>query len=133
MRHGTTRWRLALSASVLGCALITGGAVGGDRPSAYEPDNTGRNVRDRSGDKPTADDQSNAPGDLKLTQEIRKAVVADDSLSTNAHNVKIVAVDGVVTLRGPVDSAEEKNRVAAKAQQVAGVRRVNNQLEVTSE
>jgi hyperosmotically inducible periplasmic protein len=134
MRDRTTRWRLELSASVLGCALLTGGAVAGDPPgAAYEPDNTGRNVRDRSGDRPTADDQSNAPGDLKLTQQIRKAVVADDSLSTNAHNVKIVAVDGVVTLRGPVDSAEEKKRVAAKAQQVAGVRHVNNQLEVTSE
>jgi hypothetical protein len=99
----------------------------------YDADNTGRNVRDRDetrGTKPTAGEQSNNPADLRLTQEIRKAIVADDSLSTNAHNVKVITIDGVVTLRGPVDSAAERSAVAAKAQKVAGVKRVDNQLEI---
>ena len=58
--------------------------------------------------------------------------MADKSLSTNAHNVKIITTDGVVTLRGPVKSAAEKATIAAKAQQVAGVSRVDNQLEIAS-
>jgi osmotically-inducible protein OsmY len=99
----------------------------------YDADNTGRNVRDRDatrGAKATADQQSNNPADLRLTQQIRKAIVDDDSLSMSAHNVKVITIDGVVTLRGPVDSAAERSAVAAKAQTVAGVRRVDNQLEV---
>ena len=67
---------------------------------------------------------------MRVTQEIRRAVVADDSLSTNAHNVKIITVGGVVTLRGPVNSPDERSRIQEKAQQVAGVKRVDNQLEV---
>ena len=98
----------------------------------YDADNTGRNARDVEGKGKTSGDQSNAPADVKLTQEIRRMVVADDSLSTNAHNVKIITVDGVVTLRGPVDSPDEKSRIQQKAQQVAGVKRVDNQLEVVS-
>ena len=110
--------------------------VRGADPAAtggYDADNTGRNVRDRDdtrGTKPTAGEQSNNPADLRLTQEIRKAIVADDSLSMNAHNVKVITIDGVVTLRGPVESAAEKAKVAAKAQSVAGVKRVDDQLEI---
>jgi osmotically-inducible protein OsmY len=78
----------------------------------------------------TPADQSNAKMDLRITQEIRKAVVADDSLSTNGHNVKIITVDGVVTLRGPVDSEAERSRIAETARGVAGVMKVNNQLEI---
>jgi hyperosmotically inducible protein len=56
-------------------------------------------------------------------------LVDDKSLST-AHDVKIVTVDGVVTLRGPVVSEQERNTIAKKATQVAGVRKIENQLEV---
>ena len=66
------------------------------------PDNTARNVRDRDGTTLTPGDQSESKADLALTQRIRQAIVADDSLSTTAHNVKIITSDGVVTLRGPV-------------------------------
>ena len=59
--------------------------------------------------------------------------MADKSLSTNAHNVKIITANGVVTLRGPVKSAAEKANIGAKAQQAAGVRRVDNQLEIASD
>ena len=95
-----------------------------------DADNTGKNVRDRGGETVTPEDQGGSAADRQLTANIRKAIVADDGLSTNAHNVKIVTRDGQVTLRGPVESEAEKQAVAAKAQQVAGVKRVDNQLEI---
>lgn len=98
----------------------------------YPADNSGKNVRDRKDGAPTSGDQSNTKSDVAITQEIRKAVVADKSLSTNAHNVKIITANGIVTLRGPVKSAEEKATIEAKAKQAAGVSRVDNQLEIAS-
>jgi len=95
------------------------------------PDNTGVNVRDRNDARVTAQDQSGSEADRKLTQEIRKAIVADDTLSTNAKNVKVVTINGVVTLRGPVANEQEKGKVASKANGIAGVKRVDNQLETT--
>jgi hyperosmotically inducible periplasmic protein len=97
-----------------------------------EPDNSGRNVRDRSGDTKTPGDQSENEADRTITQNIRQAITGDDSLSTNAKNVKIITNDGTVTLRGPVKSEKEKTEIEAKARQVAGVKRVDNQLEVVS-
>ena len=99
-------------------------------PAQTAPDNTGRNVRDRGGVTLTPGDQSENEADRTLTQEIRKAVVADDSLSTMAKNIKIITVDGVVTLRGPVQSPQEREAIQAKAQQIAGLDRIDNQLEV---
>lgn len=95
-----------------------------------DADNTGKNVRDRGDDTLTPTDQGGSPADRDVTAKIRKAIVDDDHLSTNAQNIKIVTRDGAVTLRGPVKSSEEKAAVAAKAQQVAGVKRVDNQLEI---
>lgn len=103
------------------------------RAGDYAPDNTGSNARDRSGSTLTTGDQSNSKQDLAITQEVRKAIVADDKLSTNAHNVKVITDGGVVTLRGPVNSSAEKAKVMAAAEQVAGVKRVDNQLEVTNQ
>ena len=100
--------------------------------TAVEPDNTGRNVRDRNGGTKTPGDQSENEADRTITQNIRQAITADDSLSTNAKNVKIITTDGTVTLRGPVKSEKEKTEIEAKAKQVAGVKRVDNQLEVAS-
>jgi hyperosmotically inducible protein len=99
-------------------------------PSQTAPDNTGRNVRDRSGATLTPGDQSESEADRTLTQRIRQAVMADDSLSTTAQNVKIISINGVVTLRGPVNSAQEKANIDAKAQQIAGASKVDNQLEI---
>ena len=81
-------------------------------------------MQDRSGATLTPGDQSESKADLDLTQRVRQAVVADDSLSTNAHNVKIITINGVVTLRGPVNSAQEKANIDAKAQQIAGATKV---------
>ena len=95
-----------------------------------DADNTERNVRDRDGKTLTPTDQGGSAADRELTAAIRSAIVDDDALSTNAHNVKIVTVGGVVTLRGPVKSPAEKAAVAAKAERTKGVKRVDNQLEV---
>jgi osmotically-inducible protein OsmY len=89
-------------------------------------------VRDRNDATKTPADQSENEGDRTITQNIRKALTDDDSLSTNAKNVKIITNDGTVTLRGPVKSEKEKSDIEAKAKQVAGVKRVDNQLEVAS-
>jgi hyperosmotically inducible periplasmic protein len=97
----------------------------------YPADDTGRNTRDSDGATLTADKQSNSKTDVEITREIRRAIVKDDSLSTDAHNVKIITSGGVVTLRGPVASSEEKMAVAKKAGKISGVSKVDNQLEIT--
>jgi len=102
-------------------------------PENYPADNSGRNQRDANDAAVTPESQSNAKADVEITQAIRNAVTADDSLSVNAHNVKIITAGGVVTLRGPVKSEQERASIAAKAQQVSGVTRVNNQLEVAAQ
>jgi hyperosmotically inducible periplasmic protein len=96
----------------------------------YPADDTGRNTRDSDGATLTADRQSNSKADVEITRQIRRAIVKDDSLSTDAHNVKIITSGGVVTLRGPVASSEEKMAVAKKVEKINGVRRVDNQLEI---
>ena len=101
----------------------------GDTPPAAA-DNTKVNRRDSDGAAPTPIDQGNNSSDLKTTQEIRKAVVGDGSLSFTAKNVKIITTGGKVTLRGPVKSAEEREKIAALARKVAGAANVDNQLEV---
>lgn len=106
-----------------------------DQPSqtaAVAADNSGRNERDRNDATKTSGDQSESEADRTISKNIRQAVVADDSVSTNGKNVKIITVDGTVTLRGPVKSEQEKTNIGAKAQQVAGVKRVDNQLEIAN-
>ena len=100
--------------------------------TAVEPDNSGRNVRDRDNQNKTSGDQSESEADRTISQNIRAAITADDSLSTNGKNVKIITSDGTVTLRGPVKSDKEKAEIEAKAKQVAGVKKVDNQLEIAS-
>ena len=99
---------------------------------AIEPDNTGVNARDSSGKSATVFDQGGSEADRTITANIRKQVVDDESLSTNAHNVKIITDNGMVTLRGPVDSVREKTTIESKAKSVAGVKEVTSQLEVVS-
>jgi osmotically-inducible protein OsmY len=104
-----------------------------DRATQTAADNTARNERDREGNTLTAGDQPNNEADRVMTQRIRQAIVADNALSMNAKNVKVITINGVTTLRGPVNSEQEKNAVAAKAQQIAGAGKVINQLEVTQQ
>ena len=102
------------------------------QPAAVAADNSGRNERDRNDATKTSGDQSESEADRTISQNIRQAIVADDSVSTNGKNVKIITVDGTVTLRGPVKSETEKTNIGAKAQQIAGVKRVDNQLEIAN-
>lgn len=99
-------------------------------PANAAPDNTKVNERDTNSAVPTPGDQGNNASDLKITQKIRQAVMADGSLSFTAKNVKIITQNGKVTLRGPVNSEDERNRIEAAARKVAGATLVDNQLEV---
>ena len=101
--------------------------------AAQKPaDNSGKNVRDRDNATLTPADQAKGTdADVKITQEIRQAVVDDDSLSMNAHNVKIITLGGMVTLRGPVKSQAEKTKVAQIASKYAGgANKITDQIEV---
>jgi hyperosmotically inducible periplasmic protein len=99
-------------------------------PGAAQPDNTKVNERDTNTATPTPGDQGNNATDLKITQQIRQAVMADGTLSFTAKNVKIITQNGKVTLRGPVKSEDERSRIEAAARKVAGAVQVDNQLEV---
>jgi hyperosmotically inducible protein len=102
-------------------------------PADHTPaDNTKMNERDRNANEPTADRQKDNRSDRDITQQVRKAIVKDKSLSTYAHNVKVITQNGMVTLKGPVRSEEEKKTIAAKAAEVAGQDKVTNQLDVKS-
>jgi hypothetical protein len=97
------------------------------------PDNTARNKRDAPGDTKTPMDQSESPEHIKITADIRAAVMAMDGMSTNGKNIKIITDKaGVVTLRGVVASQSEKDKIDAKARSFAGVTSVVNQLEVNA-
>jgi hyperosmotically inducible periplasmic protein len=91
------------------------------------PDNSAKNKKHDM----TADKQTNASADLHLTAEIRKSIIAEKSLSTYAHNVKIITLNGMVTLKGPVKSYDEKQTVADLAAQAAGgADKVTNKITV---
>jgi osmotically-inducible protein OsmY len=120
--------------SILAIALAAGlGAaplVAGAEPTAA-PDNTERNVRDRGGETLLPTDQGSSESDVRITREIRQALMGAQELSLGAKNVKVITVDGVVTLRGPVESRDEKQRIGALAQATDGVVRIHNDLEVS--
>ena len=97
---------------------------------AQPADNTGINKRDASPKEVTADQQSQTKEDREITQKIRQAVVDDKSLSTYAHNVKIITVDGMVTLKGPVRSEDEKRTIEEKAGQIAGKNKIKSEIEI---
>jgi osmotically-inducible protein OsmY len=107
--------------AALAAILATGLAVQ-TAPAQTRPDNT------RENKSATADSQNQ--NDRYLTQQIRKAVIADKSLSSDAHNVKVVSQYGTVTLKGPVRSDGERKNIIAKAEQIAGTGKVTDQLSI---
>jgi hyperosmotically inducible protein len=121
------RLLLPLGALALGASLMAAPAVRRQDPQQPAPDNTKRN-KDQT--DPSADQQKMNSADRAITQKIRKAIHEDKSLSTYAHNIKIITQDGKVTLRGPVRSEDEKSNLHAKAAEVAGQDNVTNQLEI---
>jgi hyperosmotically inducible periplasmic protein len=96
-------------------------------------DNTAHNERDEDGDKLTPFDQSNDPEDIEITRFIREELVEDEAFGTNAQNIKVITVDGRVTLRGVVESDEEHQRIVAIATEAAGADHVVDELEVIEE
>ena len=122
------RLNLAASAvlSVLCLANLPSGALVLAANAQSAPDNTAQNKDQRL----TADNQADAKGDRLTTANIRKAIIADKSLSTYAHNVKIVTVNGAVTLKGPVTSEEEKEKIAIDAAGVVSADKITNHLTV---
>ena len=116
------------------CLLLGAGVLmNALEPSSQTPpasDNTKTNQRDRSSNEPTADQQKENRSDRDITQQIRQSIMKDKSLSTYAHNVKIVTQGGQVTLKGPVQSEDEKKAIEAKAAEVAGENKVSSELNV---
>ncbi|MFZ5893893.1 MAG: BON domain-containing protein [Myxococcota bacterium] len=94
------------------------------------PDNTRVNERDRNNTNVVPTDQGGSEADRKTTQQIRQALMKDNSLSFTAKNVKIVTINGKVTLRGPVNSEAERAAVEAAARNIAGAAQVESQLEI---
>ena len=98
--------------------------------SSPAPDNSKMNQQDQSKSEPTADQQKENRSDRDITQQIRQSIMKDKSLSTYAHNIKVITQNGQVTLKGPVRSESEKESIGAKATEVAGANNVTNDLDV---
>jgi len=113
---------------LLTSALAFGLVCIAQQPAA--PDNTKVNERDRAKTAKTADQAKDNASDRELMQKIRKSVMDDKTLSTYAHNVKIIAEHGKVTLKGPVRSAAEKQSIEQKATEAAGAGNVTNQMSI---
>jgi len=124
--HQHPRRGIVCAVALVGALVGTTFSTGAQTPA----DNTKANKRDRAAGAVTSDQQKENTSDRELTQKIRRAVMDDKSLSTYAHNVKIVTLDGQVTLKGPVRTQDEKNTVEAKATEAAGAGRVTNQITI---
>ena len=119
--------RTLLAIALLNVLSLSASASGDKKGN---PDNTAINERDRSGETQTSGDQSNSSSDLKTTQAIRQALMKDGELSMTAKNIKIVTINGQVTLRGPVKTAQEKSKIDQLAKSAASGAKIENQLEV---
>jgi hyperosmotically inducible periplasmic protein len=122
--------KIGIEVLLLGACLLLGASMPAGTPNAQgQPaaDNT-KNNRDKT--SPTADQQKLSPADRELTKKIRASINSDKSLSTYAHNIKIISQDGKVTLRGPVRSEDEKAAIESKAAAIAGPNSVTNLLDV---
>jgi hyperosmotically inducible protein len=131
---------MALKSTCMAGAVALGLLVGGgvritaaQQEKAPASDNTKVNKRDTDKSEATADRAKDNTNDRDIMQKIRKSIVDDKSLSTYAHNVKIVSQNGKVTLKGPVRSDDEKKTIEQKATEVAGAGNVTNQMSVKPE
>ena len=125
---------IGLDLAMSGCGDATR-ATSSPRPdeqhsTAVDRDNTKVNQRDRAQGAVTADQQKENAGDRELTQKIRRALMNDKTLSSYAHNVKVVSQGGHVTLKGPVRTEAEKKSVEAKATEVAGEGHITSEISI---
>jgi hyperosmotically inducible periplasmic protein len=117
LRDTSPHLRLTACMAIASILWIPAASFAQDQTApATSPDNTAQNKAHQT----TADQQSGSSADRMTTKKIRQAVVADKSLSTYAHNVKIITLNGTVTLKGPVSSEAEKQAIASKAAEVTG-------------
>lgn len=128
---------MLIAALALACTAVQADDAKGKhdasaKAEAKQPDNTGKNVRDRNDATVTADEQSNDKKDVDTTAAIRKAVVGKNGMSVNGQNVKIITNSGVVTLRGPVDSAAEKQTIENLAKKYGKSYKIVSELEIKS-
>jgi hyperosmotically inducible protein len=123
-----------LLSSILVCIFALGLSLSVQAASRQStpPDNTKVNKRDSDPANPTASQQKDNRTDLEITRQIRSSITKDKGLSTYAKNVKIITQNGMVTLRGPVRSEEEKRSIEAKANDVAGTSHVKSELEIAA-
>jgi hyperosmotically inducible protein len=119
------------TAILIGLMLVATGCDKGS-PAGAPADNTKVNERDRNTAALTPGDQGENEVDRTITQKVRQGVMKNDALSITAKNVKIITVNSIVTLRGPVKSDKEKADIAAIATGTDGVKRVDNQLEIAA-
>jgi hyperosmotically inducible periplasmic protein len=118
--------RAVCAFAVVAALMLPAFPAGAQTPT----DNTKVNKRDRAKGAATADQQKENPSDREITQKIRRSLMDDKTLSTYAHNVKVISQQGQVTLKGPVRTEDEKKTVEAKATEVAGAGRVTNQISI---
>lgn len=136
MKSNWLSWSVGIGIAAL--VINAGGPATGARTytveqtAQQEPDNTGNNTQANGQNGMSADQQKETPADRQLAQKIRKSITSDKSLSTYAHNVKVIVRDGMVTLKGPVQSEDEKKSIVAKASEIAGVDKVQDKLTVKS-
>ena len=129
--------RLLLTLFALtGSLMLTAGTVQAEQNAAIylaadsALENTEINARDKGNTTLTPEDQKETDSDIKITADIRQAIIKNKSLSVNAQNVKIITRNGVVTLRGPVESKKESKKIKKIAKHTSGVLKVDNQLEI---
>jgi hyperosmotically inducible periplasmic protein len=124
--------KVTLSALALSILMTLASALcsAQDSSPSPAPDNTKVNDRDRNTGEVTADQQKENRPDRDITRDIRRSIMQDKSLSSYAHNVKIISQNGMVTLKGPVRSEDDKMAIESKAAAVVGRNKVTSQLEV---
>lgn len=128
-RESGNRKVLFVGVLLLGCGSLVL-AQSSAAQSSPDADNTKVNQQDQNPNQPTADQQQNNRSDRDLTLQVRQAIISDKTLSTYAHNIKVITQNGQVTLKGPVRSEEEKSAVEAKAAAIAGDGKVTSELTV---
>jgi hyperosmotically inducible periplasmic protein len=119
-----------LCSALIAAVLSVDSIQARQNPTTKAPDNTSVNKRDRDQSAPTADQAKNNLSDRQIMAHIRRDVVKDKKLSTYAHNVKIIAEHGKVTLKGPVHSEDERRAVEEYARKYAGEGNVTNNLNI---
>jgi len=119
------------SVTLAGVTIMNLTALAADQK--VDANNTATNQRDRSGETKTSGDQSNTSDDLQITQAIRRGLMKDDNLSSDAKNIKVITANGQVTLRGPVNNAREKTKVEQIAKSAAGDAQIVDQLDVKNQ